>query len=521
MKRIHPKLLLLIHSTLLLIYMGLEITIQTPCGISKTVALLLSSLMLADSTYVSSCNIRGNKAISLFCGMLALDSWYILLSVSGNAVSGIVFYALNPVMLCEFIHFIFLFLFQGSNYRFQKAANICLTGTCICSLTGILISDNVFALFYGIQFLTSWLCLIFVVVCHRKRAAFVLKAEWKCILFSLVVIILLFLAYCLTTMGIRGNLSNFGVYIPVLLFFMSIHGIILKEQRSFPLSAIFNGFQFMVILLFGMIICGLITMTLELGWPSLLLMLDGMSVFLYVCNIILDWNLRQGNSKMGMESKYNAALAQLQQEEQLKLEFSDFLHDNILQDLLSIKNMMPKSTRPDIQNMIAETLDRMSIYIREQMQSYHPVLLSKLTIRENYQNLLASIAQSFPERYISIAFDCPDSLFLVPPYDIFIYRLLKELVTNVYKHSTGEKAWITLTQENGMIILCVKDNGSADVDSLTCADASIHKGLALSADRVHSMGGTVRITQNIPHGICVCISLPMKGDASYQYFVSR
>ncbi len=182
MKRIHPKLLLLIHSTLLLIYMGLEITIQTPCGISKTVALLLSSLMLADSTYVSSCNIRGNKAISLFCGMLALDSWYILLSVSGNAVSGIVFYALNPVMLCEFIHFIFLFLFQGSNYRFQKAANICLTGTCICSLTGILISDNVFALFYGIQFLTSWLCLIFVVVCHRKRAAFVLKAEWKCIL---------------------------------------------------------------------------------------------------------------------------------------------------------------------------------------------------------------------------------------------------------------------------------------------------------------------------------------------------
>jgi len=521
MKRIHPKLLLLIHSTLLLIYMGLEITIQTPYGISKTVALFLSSLMLADTTYVSSCNIRDNKAISLFCGMLALDSWYILLSVSSNAVSGIFFYALNPVMLCVFIHFIFLFLFQGSSYRFQKAANICLTVTCICSLTGILISDTVYALFYGIQFLTSWLCLIFIVVCHRKRVAFVLKAEWKCILFSFVVVTLLFIAYCLTTMRIRGNLSNFGVYIPVLLFFMSIHGIILKEQRSFPLSAIFNGFQFMVILLFGMIICGLITMTLDLGWPSFLLMLDGMSVFLYLCNIILDLNLRQGNSKMVMESKYNAALAQLQQEEQLKLEFSDFLHDNILQDLLSIKNMMPKSTRPDIQSMITETLDRMSIYIREQMQCYHPVLLSKLTIRENYQNLLASIAQSFPERYISIVFDCPDSLFLVPPYDIFIYRLLKELVTNVYKHSTGERAWITLTQENGMIVLCVEDNGSADADSLICADTSIHKGLALSANRVHSMDGTVRITQNIPHGICVCISLPMKGDASYQYFVSR
>ena len=222
-----------------------------------------------------------------------------------------------------------------------------------------------------------------------------------------------------------------------------------------------------------------------------------------------------------MESKYNAALAQLQQEEQINLEFSNFLHDNILQDLLSIKNLMYKSTKPDIQKIITETLDSMNIYIREQMQNYHPVLLSKLTIKENYQNLLAYIAQSFPERRISIVFDCPDSLFLVPPYDIFIYRLLKELVTNVYKHSTGEKAWITLTQDNGMIVLCVKDNGSADAGSLTYADSSKHRGLALSTDRVQSMDGTISITQNFPRGICVCINLPMKGDASYQYFISR
>ena len=521
MKRIIFKLLLFINSILLVIYMGLEINIQMPCSISKIVSLFLSSLMLIDAAYVSSCNIRDNKAISLFCGLLALDSWYILLSVSDNAVTNIAFYALGPVIWCVFINFILVFLFQGSGYKFKKITNFCLTGTCICSLIGILISDNMFALLYGIQFLASWLCFIFVVAYHRKRAAFVLKAEWKCILLSLVAVIILFIAYCLATRGINGNLSNFGVYIPVLLFSISIHGIILKEHRSFPLSAIFSSFQLMLILLFGIIICGLITMTLGIGWLSFLLMLDAMFVFIYVCNIILDFNLRQGGGNMVMESKYNAALAQLQQEEQINLEFSNFLHDNILQDLLSIKNMMHKSTSPDIQKIITQTLDNMSIYIREQIQNCHPVLLSKLTVKENYQNLLAYIAQSFPDRHISIVFDCSDSLFLVPPYDIFIYRLLKELVTNVYKHSTGEKAWITLTQDNGMIVLCVKDNGSADTDSLTYADASKHRGLALSADRVHSMDGTVSITPNFPHGICVCINLPMKGDASYQYFISR
>ncbi len=521
MKRIIFKLLLFINSTLLVIYMGLEINIQIPCSISKIVSLFLSSLMLIDAAYVSSCNIKNNKAISLFCGLLALDSWYILLSFSDNAITNIAFYALNPVIWYIFINFILMFLFQGSGYKFKKATNFCLTGTCICSLIGIVISDNVFALLYGVQFLASWLCFILVIAYHRKRAAFVLKAEWKCILLSLVAVIILFIAYCLTTRGIKGNLSNFGVYIPVLLFSISIHGIILKEHRSFPLSAIFSSFQLMLILLFGIIIYGLITMTLGIGWVSFLLMLDAMFVLIYFCNIILDFNLRQGAGNMVMENKYNAALAQLQQEEQINLEFSNFLHDNILQDLLSIKNLMYKSTKPDIQKIITETLDSMNIYIREQMQNYHPVLLSKLTIKENYQNLLAYIAQSFPERRISIVFDCPASLFLVPPYDIFIYRLLKELVTNVYKHSTGEKAWITLTQDNGMIVLCVKDNGSADTDSLTSVDSSKHRGLALSTDRVHSMDGTVSITQNFPRGICVCISLPMKGDASYQYFISR
>lgn len=510
MKHIAFKLLLFINSTLLIIYMGLVINIHVPCSISKIVSLFLSSLMLIDATYVSSCNIRDNKAISLFCGLLALDSWYILLSIPDNAITGIVFYPLNPVIWYVFINFMLMFLFQGSKYKFKKAANICLTGTCICSLIGIFLSDNVFAFAYGIQFLLSWLCFISIVVYHRKRIAFVFKAEWKCILSSLAVIVILFTVYCFTTMGMQGNLSNFGVYIPVLLFSISVHSIILKEHHSFPLSAIFSRCQLILILLFGVTICGLITMTLSIGWSSFFLMLDAMFVFIYACNIALDFNLKQGNHNMVMESKYHAALAQLQQEEQLNLEFANFLHDNILQDLLSVKNMMHKSAKPEIQKVITETLDKMNTYIREQMQDYHPVLLQKLTIKENYQNLLAYISQSFPERTVHIVFDCPDSLFLVPPYDILIYRLLKELVTNVYKHSTGEEAWVILTQDNGTIALCVKDNGNADADSLSTIDFSRHKGLALSADRVHSMDGTIKITSNFPHGICVCISLPMK-----------
>lgn len=198
-----------------------------------------------------------NNAKEDFSGLLALHGWYILLSARGNAPTSMIFSALSPVIWYVSINFILMFLFQGGGYQFKKVVNICLTGTCICALTGLLVSNEIFALFYGIQFLTSWLCFIFIVVFHRKRAVFVLKAEWKCILFSLVVVTILFFAYYFSTRGVSGHLSNFGIYLPVLLFSMSIHSIIRKEHSSVPLSTIFNRGQSALILLLGTVACGL------------------------------------------------------------------------------------------------------------------------------------------------------------------------------------------------------------------------------------------------------------------------
>ncbi len=521
MKQTILKLLLFINSMFLITYMGLATHADLQLNTQGSIPLFLSSLLLIDITYVSSCNIRENKTISLFCGLLALESWYILLSASDNPVTDIIFFALSPVIWCVSIKFILMFLFQNSGYKFKKPIGFCLTGTCFCTLIGVVISSKIFFLLYAIQFTASWLCFIFTVINNRKRVAFVFKSEWKRIIFSLAVITVLFLAYYFSTTRVPEPLSNFGIYIPVLLFWISVHSIILKEHNSLPLSSVFNNRQLILLIFSGAIIFSLIALILGGGYSLLFIMLDAMSAFLYVCNIALDFNFKQGQNKITKESKYHVALQQLQQEEQLNLEFANLLHDDILQDLLSIKNMMKKADRPEVQKIITETLDDMNIYIREQMQDYHPTLLPNLTIKENYQNLLDSISGSFPHRNICISFDCADSLFLVEPYNIFVYRLLKELVTNIYKHSTGEKAWITLTQDHGNITLNVSDNGTADADVLLSADRLKHRGLAMITERVNGMDGSVTISNNHPHGICVQIILPMKGDVSYQHFVSR
>ena len=210
MKNTALKLIFGLNYVLLILYMSWHTNVgQT--GIESTIPLLISSLMLIDITYISSCNIRENKVISLFCGLLALDSWYVLLSFEEDMIENYIFIALSPIIWYVSICFILMFLFQGSGYKFRKTTNVVLLITCIGSLIGVGISDRAFACLYGLQFLINWLCFLFVVIYHWKRIAFVLKSEGKCILFSIGIITISFLVYYFATMNLQNHISNFDI----------------------------------------------------------------------------------------------------------------------------------------------------------------------------------------------------------------------------------------------------------------------------------------------------------------------
>lgn len=146
-------------------------------------------------------------------------------------------------------------------------------------------------------------------------------------------------------------------------------------------------------------------------------------------------------------------------------------------------------------------------------------MMKNLTAKENYLNLIEAVSQSYPQCKIAVSFSCADDLFLVEPYDLLMYRLLKELLTNVYKHSQAEHAWVELAQERGIITLQVSDDGKGTPDELLMADKTRHKGFSALVERVNSMYGTAAVSSREPRGISVEITLPMKGELSYQYFV--
>ena len=516
------KILLFINHIFIILLLGVTAADAPPLSVQNAVPLLLATLLLADITYIASCNVKENSVLFLFCGLLAADSWYLLFYSGTQPADRIFFRVLGPVIMYLSLKFCFLFLFQGYNYKLKKITDILMLLFCISAAAGAFLSDTIYAWAYGIQFTGSILCFAMIILHHRKRVSFVLRSEKRPILFSLLITAAAFGIYYVMTRNIENHIGNFGVYIVVLIFSLSIHGIILKEKNSVPLSAVFSLKQRLLLGAVSISVLCMVCLAFNSSFTLFLLLLNLLLALIFFCNILLGENLKHKKNIAADPGRYALALDRLKQEENLKAEFANFLHDEVLQDLLSVKNMTPKSYRPEIKDIMIETLDNLNVRIRNQMQDYHPVILKTLTLKENLKSLIESISAAFPQRSLKVSFDCPDTLFIAEPYDLLVYRLIKELLTNIYKHSDGTHAWITVSSKKDTVNLSVCDNGSENpLNENSETNRSIwHKGIFSIKEQISDLNGTMSISDNIPHGVRIDISFLMKGDVSYQYFVS-
>lgn len=488
-------------------------------SIRGLVPIFLAALLLMDISYIVSANVTGNRILYLFCGLLALDGWYLLVSFRNAFLADLFFRLLSPVIIYVSVTFILVFLFQGYSYQYKKGIDILLMITCVSTIVSVFLTKRIFAACYGIQFVISILSFLFIALYHHERVGYVVRSEKKALLISVWITVMGFFIYYFATLGIRDHIGNFGVYLTVLIFSLSIHGIVLKESSGVPLSTVFDRGQRWFIS--AVCIAALCLISLAYQRSALLFAIEWnvFAFFIFLCNMILGWNLRK-KSNMGIENHYTAALEKLRKEEQLKAEFSNFLHDDILQDLLSVKNMLSKAYRPEVQDIIYEALDGLNVRIRERMQDYHPVILKNLTVKENYQQLIKEVTASFPQRHITISFECPQDIFIPEPYDMLLYRILRELLTNVCKHSDGDCAWIILAFGKARAILTVSDNGTAEISPKAVTNALSQKGILSVREQTEALGGSMDVSRNQPCGMQIRIEIPMKGDVSYQHFVS-
>lgn len=482
---------------------------------------LLLSFLIFDAEYISYKNVKGNKTLNHFSLLLLLLGWQFLLYLFDfRPISDIVSTVLLPICFYQSIYFVQAFLFQESAYRGQKPLLAFLKTSCIIAVFCFFVSDRAFFAAYQLQVLLSTVTLIIVGIMQRKRIMFVAKSQWKRILFSSVLVFLPFICYIIAFLKNAAYLENLGSYIPVMLTFVSIHSIVFqyrpKQAQFWALSG--GNLVFLASVgLTGLIGIAylfkipLMAVFMSIHMAMLLMLIYNVLLYVRICSHPTDYN-----NAADRQHFYAYSLEQIKREEKLKKDFSNYLHDDILQDLLSIKNMVRKAEQLEVKQLLLDTLTELNSSIRFQMQSYHPTLIKSLTLKENIQSLLDSLSEN---NSVTIRLDCDADFFLVEPYNMLIYRMIKELTTNALKHSSATTISVLLIQENGRITLKVTDNGKGFQPFIH--QTGTHQGLASIGEQVNLLNGTMNIKPAAGGGTTIAISMPMNGGDSYESFISR
>jgi len=93
-----------------------------------------------------------------------------------------------------------------------------------------------------------------------------------------------------------------------------------------------------------------------------------------------------------------------------------------------------------------------------------------------------------------------------------VFRIFQEAMTNVLRHARATKVNIIIEEDEGEIVLEIRDNGRGITETERLGVHSL--GLLGMRERAHSIGGKVEINGIAGKGTVLVVRLPIKGDAT-------
>ncbi|MBN9619418.1 MAG: GAF domain-containing sensor histidine kinase [Actinobacteria bacterium] len=122
---------------------------------------------------------------------------------------------------------------------------------------------------------------------------------------------------------------------------------------------------------------------------------------------------------------------------------------------------------------------------------------------------LASLAHSIPSLHIDV--DAQEDLDLPEHVVISLFRIAQEAVQNVVKHAAADKAELRLARHGRSLVLTVSDDGAGfdTSQAMPGAHSGPRYGLASMAERVHLIGGRLRVNSQPGQGTTVEVRVPL------------
>jgi PAS domain S-box-containing protein len=234
-----------------------------------------------------------------------------------------------------------------------------------------------------------------------------------------------------------------------------------------------------------------------------------------------DITQRQQAERATKEKELSASLLQLQDQERRRI--ARELHDGVGQLLVAIgmnaskvlrekKNLSQDGARCAEEN--CELIENVAADIRTVSYLLHPPLLDEMGLH----SALTWYTEGFAERSkIAAKVELPVDLGRLPPeYELCLFRITQECLTNIHRHSGSSTALVRLWRTPAEIKLEVKDEGrgiNQEIQSKISSSASAGVGLRGMQERVRQIGGTLGIHSN-GNGTSVLVSLPLTERAA-------
>jgi signal transduction histidine kinase len=207
-------------------------------------------------------------------------------------------------------------------------------------------------------------------------------------------------------------------------------------------------------------------------------------------------------------------LIAMQDEERRR--FARELHDGLGQELtaakMAIDSMLIQGPEESNRQAIVQAsslIDGAIQQVRSVSHLLHPPLLDEIGL----DAALSWYSEGLTKRSgieTSIELEPAEFPRLTPSLETMVFRIVQEALTNVFRHSTAKKCWVSLVKKDSQVQVTVRDDGKGITDEIAAFHPEkIGVGIGGIRQRIKEVGGVLSLKNAQPRGAVLEAVIPI------------
>ncbi|HHJ8239603.1 TPA: hypothetical protein ACQNMN_001880, partial [Streptococcus pyogenes] len=361
---------------------------------SEKVALVMT---LIDAAFIWLAVILRQKQDDIFkriISIISLTIWQYLISVLTRGTPLFLSSGLQIILLyCYTVEITNVILY--GHKQFKDKLDKGLLTIIFVSITSLFVNRILFNFLFLMVFTILHLYpLLVIVLYYRSFRQQISVVRRSLILFSLLLLVILGSEFYGEMLDVNQAFNNLGWYLfplimSVIYYFKTIH-----DKLSFVTQRWLGDYKARIELLFLLLIlCWIVLMkVLVKDFLLFFIIVDASTLFCLVVISCIFYYLE--NSKQNFDYENRRLNYFMKSEENMRVEFSNYLHDDVLQNIIAIKNLLSLENSNITHGFIVNELNDLVSGIRDEMDTYHPIVPANQTMKENIQSLFDDIVKS-------------------------------------------------------------------------------------------------------------------------------